>query len=173
MISRYIKWKGVTYGIEAFEGLLATYPKAHLILANAQGPDRTLVQDALAKLPHGSYTEIGFEEDIAALYQLFDVFVHLPIDDHFEAFGQTYIEALACGVPAVFTLSGIAAEVIEANENALVVPYKDSLATAAAIGKLLEDDELKRKLIRNGKLTAERFNLKTFISQLEKLYTGA
>jgi glycosyltransferase involved in cell wall biosynthesis len=173
IISRYLELKGIEYGIDAFKKVRQQHPEAILLLANAHGPYRGTLQNHLSELPDGSYIEIPFEPELNALYGLVDVFLHLPIAKDVEAFGQTYIEALACGVPAVFTLSGIAAEVIEANENALVVPYKDSLATAAAIGKLLEDDELKRKLIRNGKLTAERFNLKTFISQLEKLYTGA
>ena len=52
--------------------------------------------------------------------------MHVPIDSMSEAFGQTYIEALASRVPSIFTLSGIACEFAKDRVNCLVVPYKDS-----------------------------------------------
>ncbi len=170
MISRYLELKGHKYVIEAFRKLLMDQPGAHLVLANASGSYRDEVFEALATLPQDSYTEIVFEHDIAALYHLFDVFVHVPIADHIEAFGQTYVEALAAGVPSVFTISGIAGEFIVHEHNALVVDYKDPEGICESIQRILDGPDLRKKLIENGRKDVQRFSLDTFINRLENLY---
>lgn len=170
VISRYIKWKGVPYVIDAFRSLLAKYPRAHLVLANASGPDAQTIRRRLQSLPPGAYTEIAFEPDIASLYRLFDLFVHVPISKHAEAFGQTYVEALASGVPSVFTLSGVAVEFIEHQKNALVVPFENPEAIHRAMRQLLEDENLRQRIIDRGRRDIERFGLARFIHQLEALY---
>ncbi|MBL0097760.1 MAG: glycosyltransferase [Bacteroidetes bacterium] len=79
------------YIIPAFERILKSQPK---------------------KLPSDSYIKIEFERDLFSLYSIFDYFIHAPIDPSVEAFGQVYIEALAAGIPSIFTLSGIAPDFI-------------------------------------------------------------
>ena len=145
-------------------------PTAHLILANATGPYSSTIQNKLSAIPEEAYTEITFEQDIPALYKLFDIYVHVPIAKHLEAFGQTYVEALASGVPSIFTLSGIACEFIQHEYNALVVDYKSSDAIFEAMTRLNSEPELRTKLINNGKTSVRQFDLPRFISKLEKLY---
>src|SRR5438309_718321 len=87
---------------------------------------------------------------IHEIYHGFNVFVHTPIDDHSEAFGQVYVEALAAGIPSIFSLSGIANEFIKNNSNALVVPYKNSEAITAGITKILENKLLAQEIADNG-----------------------
>jgi glycosyltransferase involved in cell wall biosynthesis len=171
MISRYFELKGIQYVIPAFKRLLADFPDAHLVLANATGEYAPVIKALLAGMPAGNYTEIPFEEDIAALYHAFDVFVHVPINEHIEAFGQTYVEALAAGVPSVFTLSGIAPEFIESGINALVVPFQDEEAIYRAVSQLLRDEPLRAKLIEEGRADVQqKFTLGTMISRLAVLY---
>lgn len=170
MISRYMEWKGIAYGIKAFKEFRNSYPEAHLILANAKGPYKGEIQKELELLPSGSYTEIEFEEDIAALYATFDIMIHVPIDPHVEAFGQTYVEALAAGVPSIVTLSGIAHEFIQDRHNALVVPYRDSDAILEAMNSLMRESELRNSIITNGRSSAEQFRLEPFIEKLKVLY---
>jgi glycosyltransferase involved in cell wall biosynthesis len=171
LISRYIEWKGVQYVIPAFAELLKVYPKAHLIIANARGYYGKEVSKLLEKIPLGSYTEIPFEGDLFSLYKLFDVFVHVPVSYNTEAFGQTYVEALAAEIPSVFTLSGVAPEFIKDRVNAVVVDYKNSKAIYNAVIELLENEPLKNTLIRNGLKSVEPFSLDIFISKLEELYS--
>jgi glycosyltransferase involved in cell wall biosynthesis len=170
VVSRYTKWKGIIYIIEAFHKVLKNYPDALLILANAKGEDEE-IRNAIQLLPEGSYKEIEFEQDNAALYKLFDVFVHVPIDPEIEAFGQTYVEALAVGIPSVFTLSGIAREFIKDRENALVVDFKNSDQVYDAVSLLLTDKQLAEKLAIQGKQDIEQlFSLPLMIKKLEEIY---
>jgi len=172
VIARHTIWKGIQYIIPAFQKISLKFPNAHLILANARGSYEMEIRLLLSKIPDNCYTEIIFEEDIAALYKLFDVYVHTPIDPYAEAFGQTYVEVLASGIPSIFTLSGIAQEFIKDRDNALIVPYKDSQSIYKAMVELMENNPLRLKLIENGKKSVGKFNLMNFIQKLEDLYLG-
>ena len=172
IIARQTHWKGIQYIIPAFAQLQKRYPQAHLVLANAQGDYKTAIDQLLSTLPSGSFTEIKFEQDIFALYQLFNLYVHTPIDAHSEAFGQTYIEALAAGIPSVFSLSGVAPEFIESEKNALVVPFQDIEAIFQAFQQLLEDKSLAQQIRKQGKEDVKQlFSLEGMIEKLEVLYT--
>lgn len=171
IISRYTEWKGIQYAIPAFKRLLNDYPNALLILANANGDYKTEIQKALASIPKQNYIEIPFEYDVASLYKLFDVFVHVPITSEIEAFGQTYVEALASGIPSVFTLSGIANEFIVNQHNALVVPHKNTEEIYLSLAKLIANPNICNKLVINGKEdTNKLFGLDKMILSLESLY---
>lgn len=171
VISRFIHWKGIQYIIPAFVKLLKEFPDAHLLLANARGNYSAEIKKLLSSIPAQNYSLIDFEEDSPALYRLMDVFVHVPVDEHSEAFGQIYIEALASGVPSVFTLSGIANEFIEHGRNALVVPYKNAEAILEGIRKILLDSSFRNNLITAGKTDVEaRYNQTIMGHKLESFY---
>ncbi|MBL0274387.1 MAG: glycosyltransferase family 4 protein [Chitinophagaceae bacterium] len=143
-----------------------------LLLANAKHGDyKDEIAVLLSELPVNSYHEIVFEHNLFALYRLFDVYVHIPIDPELEAFGQTYVEALAAGIPSVFTNSGVAPEFIHHEKNALVVDFQNSEQVYQSILTLLNDADLRETLIRNGREDVkESFSLEKMISNLEKLY---
>lgn len=170
VIARWIEWKGVQYIIPAFQEILKSNPDACLLLANANGPYRPTIEILLSQLPETACRIIPFEPDSRALYQLFDIYVHVPVDPEIEAFGQTYVEALAAGIPSVFTLSGIAHEFIIDNHNALTVEYKSSKTIVNAVLRLLAASELKDKLKNNGRKSIQRYALKKMLSRLEEIY---
>lgn len=171
VISRLIHWKGIQYTIPAFQKLLADFPNAKLVLANASGAYRPELEKLLAELPANSYKLIEFEKDVFSLYKTFDVFVHAPIGAEYEAFGQVYVEPLVMRVPSVFTLSGVAADFIRDQENALVVPFCDSDAIYQAVKRILSDKDLRAKLIETGDKSArETFHARRMVDGLEQVY---
>ena len=172
VISRYVELKGLQYVIPAFAEIKKTYPDAFLVLANCNGDYKPQIQESLQRLLDGtSYREIIFENDLPTLYSLMDIFIHVPIDETIEAFGQTYIEALAANVPSVFTLSGVANEFIENQKNALVVDYKNTEQIVEAMKRILTDDHLRESLVNNGQQSIQaKFSLKLYIHKLIQLY---
>lgn len=171
VVSRYIHWKGIQYIIPAYKNLLEDVRNVHLILANAKGPYCNEIKQLLSELPKNSYTEIEFENDSPALFKLFDIFVHVPIDLESEAFGQVYIESMAAKIPSVITLSGISNEFIIDNTHALVVPYKNSTSIHEKLLSLISNDNKREYLSSNAFFEIERrFSMEKMIKELEVIY---
>ncbi len=172
VVARWMEWKGVHFIIDAYKKLRIDFPNSKLFLfgASEEGDFAKNLSKALKGLPDYSVEVVKYEKYVHAMYTLFDIYIHVPINNSCEAFGQTYVEALAAGVPSVFTLSGIANEFIIDNENALVVPYKVSDAIYKATKKLIEDKELQEKLKENGLISVKQFNFDDYINKLIKIY---
>lgn len=173
IVARYTWWKGYAYSIPAIGRIMKQYPNALLMIANANGNDRKAIKDLIKEhIPEDRLREIPFEPNLPALYKLFDYYVHVPFDATVEAFGQTYVEALAAGVPSVFTLSGIASEFIKDEYNALVVDFKNGEQIEIALKRMLNNESFCLKLIENGKSSVKTFSLKAFVQKLEELYSA-
>src|SRR5207302_4325274 len=70
----------------------------------------------------------------------------------YEGFSLPAIEAMACGVPLVATTGGALPEVVGPDgRNALLVPPGDPGALAVAIGRALDDAELRARLALAGR----------------------
>jgi len=94
MVSALIPTKRVEAGIEA----VSQIADAHLVVAG-DGPLRHIIDSAAGRLMPGRFTRLTLTPDrMPALYRSADVFLHLSKE---EAFGNVYIEAMACGVPVV------------------------------------------------------------------------
>ena len=80
--------------------------------------------------------------------------------------------SLAAGVPAIFTLSGIACDFIQHQKNAWVVRHKNTAEIASAMIKLLGDPSLTANLVQSGRHSVgERFDIRDMTKKLEELYT--
>ncbi len=170
VISRYSEFKGIQFMLPAFRKFSQAYPSAHLVLANADGDYKQEIRKQLALLEPGTFTEIRFEENVPALYRLFDLFVHVPVSPFSEAFGQTYVEALASGIPSVFTLSGIACEFVVPDGNAVVVPFCQPEPIYESMVRLTEDAMLRKNLVKAGLQSVRQFDISTMANSLSKLY---
>ena len=174
VISRFTELKGIQFIIPAFIKLLNVYPDALILFFNAKGDYDSEIKQLLGSVQERNYRLIHFENNLAAVYQLFDIFIQVSTDTQIEAFGQTYVEALAAGVPSVFTLSGIAPDFIEDGKNALLVPFRDSDAIYRAMIRIMEEDGLKERLTSEGwKSVKKRFALQKMVTQLEEIYERA
>jgi glycosyltransferase involved in cell wall biosynthesis len=172
VVARYERIKGVEPIVIAFRGLLRSHPTAMLVLANARGKHAGPIRQLLRTLPADRYREICFEDDMAALYKTFNVFVHAPIHPSFEAFGQVYVEAMAAGVPCVATRAGIACEFLADGENAITVEPNCPDQIHAGVVRVLESQALRSLLTTNARhLVEERYGLDKMLRALEALYT--
>jgi glycosyltransferase involved in cell wall biosynthesis len=172
VIARWMKWKGVHYIIPAFEKLLKDYPNAKLCFFNvSSNADYSKeIREMLKKLPENSYQAVSFEKNVYDLYQLFDIYVHVPVNPYCEAFGQTYVEALAAGIPSVFTLSGVAREFI-AEDNAYIVDFENSDQVYDKMKAILNKQKDPDTLLENGQEAVKKyFSLEQYISTLLSIY---
>jgi len=91
------------------------------------------------------------DDDLPAFYGLADVFA-MPCHTRWsglepEGFGIVFLEAAACGVPQVAGDSGGAGDAVVDGETGFVVGTPgDPASVATAIGRLLADPELRRRM---------------------------
>jgi len=171
VIARFIELKGVQYIIPAFKEVLKKYPNALLLLFGTQGDYELQINKLLKEIPESSFVKVEFETEITSLYKIFDIYIHVPINESIEAFGQTYVECMASGTPIIATKSGIGKEILVHKQNSFVVPFKNTNSITEAIFILLEDKEMRDKIVSNSYSTVvENFSIKTMIQKLENLY---
>jgi glycosyltransferase involved in cell wall biosynthesis len=96
-------------------------------------------------------------EQVPSLLKALDVLVLpsvtiLPL--HREQFGRVLAEGMAAGVPVIGSTSGAIPEVI--GEAGLVVPERDAAALARAIDTVLEQPDLRQRLVARGRQRALR-----------------
>jgi len=126
VISRLTEWKGVDYTAQAFVRLVEKYPKARLHIVGAFSDAYENVSKILEIVDPGTYSLQPKADDIPKFIQGLDVFVHVPIGKHDEAFGIVYIEALASEVDCIFTRSGIMNELDEPSKYVHIADFKSA-----------------------------------------------
>ena len=119
----------------------------------------------LQKLAADSGTVVEFPGEIpdAQLPQVYaqsDIFAltSLPVRGSIEGFGLVYLEAGACGLPVLAHDTGGVSDAVIDGETGLLVPPGDRLALSAALRRLLEDGDLRRRLGENGRRHARSFS---------------
>lgn len=82
-------------------------------------------------------------EQVAALYAAADVFA---LASSREPYGTVYGEAMAAGLPVVGYAAGNLPQLARDGQEGLVVPPGDVAGLAAVLGRLADDDGLRRRL---------------------------
>jgi len=109
-------------------------------------------------------------EDSAACFRAADIFVLPSLS---EGTPRILLEARAAGLPVIATrVGGIPSSVTDGHDGLLVAPG-DPRAIAVALERLIVDGGLRRKLIRNGQLTARRSTLEAFSQRLLSVLKSA
>jgi glycosyltransferase involved in cell wall biosynthesis len=131
-----------------------------LLIAGADGPEERIAPGVVAR-------PIGYVQSpdrLVNLYRAADVYVHAAVE---EPFGLSVAEALACGTPVVTASSGGILEIVEHGRSALVVPPRDWVGLADAIGRLLADPSLAKMIGAAGAdIARTRLDRQTMIRSL-------
>ncbi len=97
--------------------------------------------------------------------------VVLALPSRYEGLGCVYLEAMACGRPAIGCLGQGIDEIIEDGSNGLLVPPGNAAALADALKALLRDPELRRRIGTVAQNTIRRrYTLDHQAQQLAALY---
>src|SRR5256714_5871395 len=149
--------KGLVPLLEAL-AKVRTERHADLVVIGKPRPE-SRVQETIDRLGlTGAVTFVsGVSDDrIVELYAEAEVAV---VPSLYEGFSLPAVEAMACGVPLVATTGGALPEVVgEDGDTGLLVPPGDPSALATAIGRALDDAELRARLGEAGRQRVlERF----------------
>jgi glycosyltransferase involved in cell wall biosynthesis len=100
---------------------------------------------------------IGFDE-LMPVYRSSDMFV-LPT--YMEGIPRVILEAQASGLPVITTSVGGIPQVVKQGVDGLLTSPGDSQAMAEAIRQIIQNSNLRQKLIRNGLQTARELTLES------------
>ena len=106
------------------------------------------------KMPRASFPVIcvGLVKDetfLATLYSTADFFLHASCD---ESFGQTLVEAMACGTPVIATRCGISPELVSDANGVLCDGFDSDALTQAittALCRVYDAEPIRRHIIEN------------------------
>lgn len=109
------------------------------------------------------------EDQIINLMHESDTFV---LASHAEPLGVVYMEAMAAGVSVIGTNAGGVGEIITHEKDGLLVPPNDEIALKESIAALIDNDDLRENLSKNGRNSiVERFDSRVGAATLyERLY---
>ena len=161
-VARLVQVKGIDTVIRALPEVLEAIPNtAHLVVGD--GALRAELEHLAKTL--GVRDNVIFagavdhlSDDLPRYYVACDVFVlvsrPLPQGREVERFGMAYLEAGACEKPVIGGGGGGTSEAIEDGVTGLLVDSLDVSAIADTIVRVLEDEELSRRLGENGRKRA-------------------
>ncbi len=152
-VGRFDKNKNILNLLDIYSALLDRIPNLEFYLIGSgksggiENKYQRLVLKKIDKInrQNGKITYLGYvhNDQLPKFYNLFDLFISLPV--HTEAFGMTFVEALACKTLAIGTNLGGIPEAIGANELLVNNPL-DHIETTDIIFQILSNKSLQKLL---------------------------
>jgi glycosyltransferase involved in cell wall biosynthesis len=172
VVGRLVEDKGQDDFLRAASIVLRRRPGAQFVLVGT-GPSEGALRGLAAGLGVArSVRFLGFRDDIPEITAALSVSVLPSIDC--DASSAVLKEALACGVPAVATSIGGAAEILQDGRTGLIVPPRAPERLAGAILSLLDDPARARDMGRAGSLdVAARFAPERLADETLRAYEEA
>jgi phosphatidylinositol alpha-mannosyltransferase len=159
--------KGFRVAVRAFGELAPSYDDLRLIVVGAGDARATeelppAVRHRVRLLGAVSNTEL------APIHRSCDVFVAPSLGG--ESFGVVLLEAMAAHLPVVASRIPGYDEVIDDGKTGILVPPGDPEAVAAAVGRLLDDSELARRLSSAGEERARHYDWSVVADEVGEVY---
>jgi mannosylfructose-phosphate synthase len=170
--------KGYDLLIRAMPAVLARAPRARLCLAIGSSHPSKSEQVALNQLAQvardeGVEDRVEFrghipDDELAGSYWAADVFA---LSSRYEPFGMTAIEAMACGTPCIITSHGGLCQEIRHGDEAICADPLVPREFGDALGTVLEDRKLWRRLSHFGAaMVRRRFTWRNVAQQVAKCF---
>ncbi|MEG6612753.1 glycosyltransferase [Pseudoclostridium thermosuccinogenes] len=107
------------------------------------------------------------QKEISEVYRNADIFLFTSL---YEAFAMPPLEAMASGVPVVAADCGGINEYAKPGENILIFDQGDIDSAVSALIFLLENENARKILSKNGRKTAEEFAYQRIIDDIEDYF---
>ncbi|HXG40529.1 MAG TPA: glycosyltransferase family 4 protein [Candidatus Limnocylindrales bacterium] len=168
-VGRFEPRKGLLDLLKAFRILRKEGHDCRLLVVGSGPQEREARRYVLTRrLSNVEFLGRVSDDEKAQLFRTADVFVS-PATGR-ESFGIVLLEAMAAGTAIVCSDIHGYKGVVHRGEQALLVPPRDPRALADAIGRLLSDDELRRRMAESGARRAEDFSWERVTAKVEEYY---
>ena len=168
MVGRYNDAKGYEFIVEAWSIVHQKHPDWKLnIYGSGELHDdverwikeRELEETMIMHEPTNQITQKYLESSICVM------------SSRYEGFPLVIMEAMACGVPCVSFDSPFGPRnIIKDGEDGILVEYLNSQALAENICKVIEDEQLRKRLGENAKQNIQRFSQDAIMRQWTDLF---
>ena len=168
MVGRYNDAKGYEFIVEAWSIVHQKHPDWKLnIYGSGELHDdverwikeRELEETMIMHEPTNQITQKYLESSICVM------------SSRYEGFPLVIMEAMACGVPCVSFDSPFGPRnIIKDGEDGILVEYLNSQALAENICKVIEDEQLRKRLGENAKQNIQRFSQDAIMKQWTDLF---
>jgi len=158
--------KGLRYLIEGFAHL-DNGKRTPLLLISGKGNIRPYERLARALGVSGQVRFLGVDIPVPHLYGAADVFVFPTL---YEPFGNVCLEALASGLPCVFSSCSGGAEIVEDGVSGLILGDPTDAEEIAQHIRLCMDSEKAISMGRAASALAQKFSVAANADQNETLY---
>ena len=160
-VARLSRHKGVDTALKALAGLASRYSDLRYAVVGS-GEELEALEEEARQLGVGDrvrfLTEVP-DRDLPALYNVAEVYLGLSrlMEQRVEGFGISIAEASACGIPVVAGRSGGIPEAVREGETGFLVDAERPDGVAEAVGRLLDDQELRSRLGAAGRRAVETY----------------
>jgi phosphatidylinositol alpha-mannosyltransferase len=169
-VGRLDKRKGLDVLLRALPMVRQDFPDVRLTVVG-KGPtelESRLLAQSLGIAGHVDFKGFATVEELPSYYAAADVYCSPALGG--EAFGIVLLEAMACALPVVASDITGYNEVVQHEENGLLCPPNDPAALAAALTRLLSQQDLRAKLGAAGLKKAEALSWPGIAEQVEDYY---
>lgn len=169
-VGRLVRQKRFDRLISAFAANIAENPAWHLAIVGSGDALAGLKEQAEKSGVSDRIHFIGATASVGAWYARASAFV---LSSDFEGFPNVLLEAMSCGLACVSTDCDTGPDdLINSEVNGLLVANNDQRALDAALGRLMGDPLLRRRLGQSARNTATVYSCDAISSRWEHLFHG-
>lgn len=154
--------KGHRFLLRALPALAKAHPRLR-VLFFGQGPLQAELDAEIAVMGLADLVRlVGFRDDLHQLLPCLDLLVHPAT---MEGLGVSLLQAASAGVPILASRAGGIPEAVREGVNGVLVPPGDVPALGAALGQLLTNEGLRRRLGEGGReLMQSEFSIDAMVA---------
>jgi glycosyltransferase involved in cell wall biosynthesis len=174
IVGRLAPWKGQDVFLRAFAEAFPDTGHAVLVgsaMFGEEAYERSLHELVATLGIAGRVHFTGFRDDVSAVLQELDIFVHASVIP--EPFGQVIIEAMAAGLPVIAAGAGGPLEIITSEVDGLFHEPGDAHDLATVMRRVAADPALRRRLGEAARASVSRFRPEKVASGLMMIYYDA
>ncbi|MFT4102598.1 MAG: glycosyltransferase family 4 protein [Burkholderiaceae bacterium] len=164
-------WKGHDFLLDAWRTVKAAHGDWQLLIVG-DGPRRAHLEQRVRDEALADVVFVGNQEDVPPWLNCLDLYA-LPSYGE-EGVPQGIMQAMACGLAVVSTPVGAIEEALQRDRTGLIVPPRDAAALAAAIGRLIDDADLRKRMGAAGHAYAQQqFGIARMLDAMERVFREA
>lgn len=163
--------KGLDLLLRAF-ARLPRRPDLNLVVVGGDGSEPEFQRNQVLARELGIADRVQFRgaapQDVLPDY--YSAATACVVPSHYESFGLTAIEALACGTSVIASNVGGLPMVIQERENGLLVPWRRPEALASRLAEFLGDRALQKRLASHARETVLRYGWEKVADAVDDVY---